>query len=43
MSGKLIIIESGSDASGRQRKLKSYMRRSLKDGYNVRKSRISKL
>ena len=37
MSGKLIIIESGSDASGKATQTKKLYERLLKDGYNVRK------
>ena len=35
MSGKLIIIESGSDASGKATQTKKLYERLLKDGYNV--------
>lgn len=37
MSGKLIIIESGSDASGKATQTRKLYERLLKDGYNVRK------
>ena len=37
MSGKLIIIESGSDASGKATQTKKLYERLLKDGYNVKK------
>ncbi|RDY23624.1 thymidylate kinase [Romboutsia maritimum] len=37
MKGKLIIIESGSDASGKATQTKKLYERLLKDGYNVRK------
>ena len=37
MSGKLIILESGSDASGKATQTKKLYERLLKDGYNVRK------
>ena len=35
MSGKLIIIESGSDASGKATQTKKLYERLLKDGYNA--------
>ena len=37
MKGKLIIIESGSDASGKATQTKKLYEKLLKDGYNVRK------
>ncbi|HSQ89867.1 thymidylate kinase [Romboutsia sp.] len=37
MNGKLIIIESGSDASGKATQTKKLYERLLKDGYNVKK------
>lgn len=37
MKGKLIIIESGSDASGKATQTKKLYERLLEDGYNVRK------
>lgn len=37
MSGKLIIIESGSDASGKATQTKKLYERLIKDGYNVKK------
>ncbi|CEH32619.1 dTMP kinase [Romboutsia lituseburensis] len=37
MNGKLIIIESGSDASGKATQTKKLYDRLKKDGYNVRK------
>lgn len=37
MSGKLIIIESGSDASGKATQTKKLYERLLKEGYNIRK------
>lgn len=37
MNGKLIIIESGSDASGKATQTKKLYEKLLKDGYNVRK------
>ena len=37
MSGKLIIIESGSDASGKATQTKKLYERLIADGYNVRK------
>lgn len=37
MSGKLIIIESGSDASGKATQTKKLYERLLKDGYNIKK------
>ena len=36
MSGKLIIIESGSDASGKATQTKKLYERLLKDGYNIK-------
>ena len=43
MSGKLIIIESGSDASGKATQTRKLYERLLTDGYNIKKGRISKL
>lgn len=37
MNGKLIIIESGSDASGKATQTKKLYERLLKDGYNIKK------
>ncbi|WP_300279748.1 dTMP kinase [Peptacetobacter sp.] len=37
MSGKLIIIESGSDASGKATQSKELLKKLQKDGYNVKK------
>ncbi|MGL4912039.1 MAG: dTMP kinase [Romboutsia sp.] len=37
MNGKLIIIESGSDASGKATQTKKLYERLVNDGYNVRK------
>lgn len=37
MKGKLIIVESGSDASGKATQAKKLYERLVKDGYNVRK------
>lgn len=37
MNGKLIIIESGSDASGKATQTKKLYEKLLKDGYNVKK------
>lgn len=37
MKGKLIIIESGSDASGKETQSKLLYERLIKEGYNVRK------
>lgn len=37
MNGKLIIIESGSDASGKATQTKKLYERLLKDGHNVKK------
>lgn len=37
MNGKLIIIESGSDASGKATQTKKLYERLLKDGYNIKR------
>ncbi len=37
MNGKLIIIESGSDASGKATQTRKLYERLLKDGYNIKK------
>ena len=37
MKGKLIIIESGSDASGKATQTRKLYNRLVKDGYNVKK------
>ena len=37
MKGKLIIIESGSDASGKATQTRKLYDRLVKDGYNVKK------
>lgn len=37
MKGKLIIVESGSDASGKATQAKKLYERLVKDGYNVRR------
>ena len=37
MSGKLIIIESGSDASGKATQTKKLYDRLINDGYKVKK------
>ena len=37
MSGKLIIIESGSDASGKATQTRKLYERLLTDGYNIKR------